>query len=116
MQRSLSLLNEMGDLTITWEADKDDEMAKIIQKKLDQGIRFFIIEPFTKNQVEIKTLSDVKGRSISVPDEDVERMLTEGKVGIVKRLTGSINTMFGSTDAKEIAKSHAVATKQFVGG
>lgn len=115
--RSLSLLNEMGDLTITWEADKDDEMAAIIQKKLDQGVRFFLIEPFTKNQVEIKTLGDVKGRTISVPDEDVQRLFTDGKVGIIKRITGTvIDTIRASTSAKEIAQSHSVGTKQYQGG
>lgn len=64
-RRALALLNEMGDLTITWEADKDDEMAVIIQKKLDQGIRFFIIEPFNKSQMtQIRKLEDIKGRQI----------------------------------------------------
>lgn len=116
--RSLSLLNEMGDLTITWEADKDDEMAAIIQKKLDQGVRFFLIEPFNKSQAtEVKTLADIKGRQISVPDEDVEKLFTDGKVGIIKRITGAIIDTIGySTDAKEIARSHSVGTKQFQGG
>ena len=114
--RSLSLLNEMGDLSITWEADKDDEMAVIIQKKLDQGVRFFIVEPFNKSQVEVKTLADIKGRQINVPDEDVEKLFTEGKVGLIKRISGSINTLFGSTDAKEIAANHAVAVPQYRGG
>lgn len=116
--RSLSLLNEMGDLTITWDEDKDDEMAKIIQKKLDQGVRFFIVEPFNKNQLTpVKTLGDIKGRSIQVPDEDVEKLFTEGKVGIIRRITGTvIDTIKGSTSAKEIASSHAVATRQYQGG
>lgn len=115
--RSMTLLNEMGDLSITWDEDKDDEMAVIIQKKLDQGIRFFIIEPFTKKQVEVKKLEDIKGRQISVPDEDIEKLFTEGKVGIIKRIAGSvINTICGSTDPKEIAKNHTVAVKQFRGG
>ncbi|MNK57780.1 hypothetical protein D3C87_768440 [compost metagenome] len=115
--RSLTLLNEMGDLSIVWEEDKDDEMAKIIQKKLDQGIRFFIIEPFTKKQVEVKKLEDIKGRQITVPDEDIEKLFTDGKVGLIKRITGSvINTLHPSTSAKEIAKSNAVAVRQFQGG
>jgi len=116
--RSLTLFNEMGDLTITWEADKDDEMAQLIQKKLDQGVRFFLVEPFNKNQLtEIKKLEDIKGRTISVPDDDVEKLFTEGKVGIVKRIAGTVfNTIRPSTSAKEIAQHNAIATPQYRGG
>lgn len=115
--RSLTLLNEMGDLSLTWDEEKDDEMAAIIQKKLDQGIRFFIVEPFTKNQIEVKKLSDVKGRQINVPDEDIEKLFTDGKIGIIKRITGAIiDTIGPSSNAKEIASSHSVATRQFQGG
>jgi len=115
--RSLTLLNEMGDLSLTWEADKDDEMAAIIQKKLDQGVRFFLIEPFTKKQIEVKRLEDIKGRQINVPDEDIEKLFTEGKIGIIKRITGSIMETIGtSSNAKEIASSHSIATRQFRGG
>lgn len=115
--RSMTLLNEMGDLTITWEDDKDDEMAIIIQKKLDQGVRFFIVEPFTKNQVEVKKLEDIKGRQISVPDEDVEKLFTEGKVGIVKRITGSVmNTLGLATTAQQVASNHTVGVRQLRGG
>lgn len=115
--RSLSLLNEMGDLTITWEADRDDEMAQIIEKKMKQGIRFFIVKPFTGEHVRIKTLSDISSRTISVPDEDVEKLFTEGKIGIIKRITGSIHdTIKVATSAMEVAKSHSIGVKQFSGG
>jgi hypothetical protein len=116
--RSMALMNEMGDLTITWDADKDDEMAVIIQKKLDQGIRFFIIEPFNNAQMtQIRTLADIKGRQISVPDEDIEKLFTEGKVGIFKRLAGTVmNTVTTSANAKQIAQSHTVGVSQFRGG
>ncbi len=116
--RSMALMNEMGDLTITWEADKDDEMATIIQKKLDQGIRFFIIEPFNKSQMtQVRKLEDIKGRQITVPDDDIEKLFTEGKVGIFKRVTGTVmNTITTSTSAKEIAASHSVGVTQLRGG
>lgn len=116
--RSLTLFNEMGDLTITWEADKDDEMAQLIQKKLDMGIRFFLVEPFNKSQLtEIKKLEDIKGRTISVPDADVEKLFTDGKVGLVKRVAGAIfDTIRPSSSAKEIAQHNAIATPQYRGG
>lgn len=115
--RSLTLLNEMGDMTLTWEEDKDEYMAEIIQKKLDQGVRFFIIEPFTKNQIEVKKLSDIKGRTLSIPDADIEKLLTDGKVGLIKRLVSSaIDTIRPATTVKEVVKNHTIGVKQMVGG
>lgn len=117
MERSMTLLNEMGDLTITWDSDKDDEMAKIIQKKLDQGIRFFVIQPFNKKHVEVKTLADITGRTITVPDEDVEKLFTDGKVGIIQRVVGTVvDTIHAATSVKEIATNHTVGVKQLSGG
>ena len=43
MIRSLTMLNEAGDTTISWSENLDDEMEKIIQKKMDEGCTFFII-------------------------------------------------------------------------
>ena len=37
MIRSLTMLNEAGDTTISWSEDLDDRMEEIIQKKMDQG-------------------------------------------------------------------------------
>ncbi len=64
--RSITFLNSLGHLIITWEENKDDEVSKMIQQKMDQGIRFFAIRPFNKKEVEIKTLNDISGREIQV--------------------------------------------------
>jgi hypothetical protein len=115
--RSMTLLNEMGDLSITWEEDKDEKMAEIIQKKMDMGVRFFIIQPFTKQQIRVQKLSDVVGRTVSIPDEDVEKLFTNGEVGIVKRLVSTvIDTIRPATNAIEVVKNHTIGVKQMSGG
>lgn len=115
--RSCTLLNEMGDLTIAWEADKDAEMEQIIQRKMDQGVRFFVIKPFSKEEVQIKQLSELQSREITVKDEDVERLFTDGKVGLLKRFTSTaIDVISQVTTAREAAQNHTVGMRQFTGG
>ena len=43
--RAVTLLNEMGDTTIVWTQDRDDEMERIIEKKMAEGVAFYMIEP-----------------------------------------------------------------------
>lgn len=115
--RTMTLLNEMGDLTITWDEDKDAEMEVIIQKKLDQGIRFFQIETFSKKQIQVQKLDEVRGRVLNIPDEDIERLFTDGKIGIIKRIVGSVVDTIGTvTSVKDIVSTDTVGVKQLVGG
>lgn len=116
IERSLTLLNEMGHLVVTWDAAKDKEMEQIIQKKLDAGVRFFIVAPFSGEEIPVNSLKDVTSRTINIPDDDIAKMFTDGKVGIVSRLTNMIDTIRPSTKATEIATNHSVGMKQFAGG
>ena len=40
----MMLLNEQGDTTVSWTPDLDDEMEKIIARKMSLGVTFFIVE------------------------------------------------------------------------
>lgn len=55
---ALTMLNEKGDTTIVWTPDRDDEMEAIIQKKLDEGCTFFIIEPRFGTREKLKQARD----------------------------------------------------------
>ena len=115
--RELVLLTEMGDLVITWEADNDEEMAKVIQRKMDQGVRFFIVKPFEKSEVKVTKLEDIQGREVFIRDEDLEIMFTEGKIGLVKRIQQTTIQTFGhAKTAIEAAKGTTMGVRPFVGG
>lgn len=114
---SMSLLNEMGDLTVSWDSEKDEEMQKIIEKKMAEGIRFFIVKPFTKDQIEVKTIEDISSREIVLKDEDIERLFTEGKVGIFKRVKQTtLEGVKRVKNAVEASKNNTIGLKQFQGG
>ena len=43
MERSLTILNERGDTTITWPPESDDEMEKLIERKIAAGVTFYTV-------------------------------------------------------------------------
>lgn len=114
-----------GDITFSWNEENDAEVAKIIQKKMDQGIRFFIVKPFGGEESPIGKISDITGREVKVHDEDFGKLLTDGRVGIFSRAASVVAGAISSvgtrtnrliTDANEAARSHTMAMRQPVGG
>jgi hypothetical protein len=118
MQRTMTLLNDdFGDLTLTWESDKDDEMREIIQKKMDDGVRFFIIKPFETDPVQIKKINDVASRTLIIKDEDIDKLFKSGKIGILKQIKSSVfEAIRPAKSAFEAAKESSVGVRQLKGG
>lgn len=118
---SCRMLDKSGDITFAWTEDNDAEVAKVIQKKMDQGIRFFIVKPFGGEEVQITKLSDIVGREVKVHDEDFAKLLTDGKAGIFSRAASAVAGAAAEitrrvTDAAEAARSHTMAVRQPAGG
>jgi hypothetical protein len=120
----------MGDLTITWSSDKDDDIREIVEEQLKKGVRFFIIKPFTKEQLQIKNISDITSRELIVSDDDVLVMfgkkatipklgkaIKENKVSFGKRVSNAvISTLKPTKNVDEIVSSHSVGTAPLKGG
>jgi hypothetical protein len=118
---SCRMLDKSGDITFAWESDNDEAVAVMIQKKMDQGVRFFIVQPFAGSEVEITRIEDIVGRELRVHDEDFAKLLTEGKAGILSRAgtaikDGAMNLVRRVTDAREAAAADTLAMRQPAGG
>lgn len=116
--RTLTLLNSSGDLSIAWDESHDDAVAKVIEKKMKEGVRFFITAPFTDKEIRVKKLADVKGREVHIKDSDIEKLFADGAVGTFKRVKGKTDkeTVKVSTDPKEVARSSSVGVRAMRGG
>lgn len=118
---SCRILDKSGDITVAWTEDQDEAVAAVIQKKMDQGIRFFIVKPFSGDQIQITKITDVVGREVRIHDEDFGKLLADGKVGIFSRAAAAASSMARAaahvvTDAREASRSHTMAVRQFAGG
>ena len=114
-RRRLTVLNEAGDTTISWTEDRDDEMEAIIQKKMDQGVTFFIVErgrgktlmqrgPRLENSTDAR-----KARALVIPDEDLAKFVASGAGTVERASDAPIKTSRVSRSAKEVARSADVA-------
>ncbi len=124
MRRAMTLTGDgIGDATITWTEDSDDKMIAFIEKKMTEGVTFFLIEPRFEGGViemgkgaELKPGDDLSKRAVMIPDEHLKALLDLGAVQIVKTPPKRARATRTSKDAKEIAKSESVAVKPLKGG
>jgi len=118
-ERTLILLNEMGDIEISWDPEHDEKMRAVIQKKMEHGVKFFRIKDYIilKKRVYISSPSELKANKISVADEDIEKLFLDGSIRFTRR-TDSINgyKVEHVTDPAVAAKSNTVAVRQYKGG
>jgi hypothetical protein len=118
MTRSMTMLNETGDTTISWTEDLDDEIEKIIEKKMAQGVTFFIIERNgTRPNTPLQDPKDaLKYRALAIPDEDLQKFVESGAATLAATPETPIKNSRVSRNAKEIAKSTSVGVKARKGG
>lgn len=116
MLRSMTMLNERGDTTIAWSPDRDEEVERIIQKKMSEGIRFFIIAD-RGLRMPLKNIADVvPSRTLAIPDEDWSAFVGEGKGEAIKTPDEPVKKSRLSKNAKEVAASQSVGVKPLRGG
>lgn len=118
-RRSLCLLNEMGDIEIEWEPQNDEVMRRIIQKKMDEGMKFFHYVTVAKKvkRRTIKDLKELKEMRVEVADEDIERAFTDGMVEFSRRGEGEEFQEITRVDNAAIAaQTNTVGVRQFQGG
>lgn len=118
MPRTLTMLNESGDTTISWSSDLDEEIERIIRKKMEEGVSFFIIErDGTRPSTPLQDPKDArKYRALAIPDDDLRKFVESGAAEVTPTPAAKITNSRLSRDAKEVAKSDSVGVKQRKGG
>lgn len=113
---ALTMLNESGDTTVAWTSDRDEEMARIIEKKMAAGVTFFVIED-RGLRTKAESASDaMRTRQLAIPDEDLLKFVEEGKGEALPTPKAKITGSRRSKNAKEVATRHSVGVRQRVGG
>lgn len=119
--RSMTLLNEMGDIEVTWDSQNDDAMREVIEKKMKEGVRFFILKPFPGGflyrKTALKTMDQLKENRVKIGDNDVEKLFEAGKVEVVRTQSGAtLETVGIAKTAKEASTKRTVGVKALQGG
>lgn len=119
--RSMTLLNEMGDIEVTWDSQNDDAMREVIERKMKEGVRFFILKPFPGGflyrKTALKTMAQLTENRVKIGDADVEKLFVEGKVEVVRTHSGAtLETVGIAKDAKDAATKRTVGVRPLQGG
>lgn len=120
--RAFTLLNNSGDSTITWDEDNDEVMRKLIEKKMSEGMSFFIIHPkalgfISRPKSRVKDISEVmRRRSVSVRDQDFSEIIAAGLADVTDRPEIDTERAEQSHDAAVIARSQSVGVMPMRGG
>lgn len=114
---ALTMLNEAGDTTISWTEDRDDEMQAIIEKKMAEGVTFFIIEPRFGARTKLADAGDARQhRALAIPDDDLRKFVEAGSGEAVATPMAPVRKTRTSRNAKEVAASESVGVRQRRGG
>ncbi len=119
---SLTLLDASGDTTIVWDEDTEDKMLEIIQKKMDEGIVFYIVKPsriplIPSRNVRAKKVADIKkAGAVVIKDADLDALFRDGVISTVKAPEGDLQTVGRAKTAREVSKNHTVAVRPQRGG
>jgi len=119
-ERGLILLNESGDLEITWEPENDAKMRAIIEKKMKEGVRFFIMKPLIGNFMPVRSkmtnLSQLKDAHITIRDADIETMFKAGDVSLFRNSGANVETTGVAKTADQVINNRTVGVKALQGG
>lgn len=120
----------MGDITLTWDKSRDEEVKKMIQEKMDAGYSFFQAEKKSiirrifgggsTQQVELSSMNNVKGRHLIIPDSTLDVMVKDGTLKAIQGTSRS-DTIQNTPAARlktvaDIIKNHTVAIAPMRGG
>ncbi len=86
--RGLILLGPDGDLEITWEPQNDEKVRALIEKKMTEGVTFFVLKPVLGDVLhmrrKLKKVSELKSHNVKIKDADIDAMFSAGDVGLFR--------------------------------
>ena len=102
------LTSAMGDVTIGWTDDQAEVMTALIQKKMDEGYSFFILDT-EQREIRLRDIKDLeRTKSVIIGDKEAESLILQGKIGIVE-VVGLVEDEDIPTTTR--AKTAAIAAK-----
>ncbi|MBY0561484.1 hypothetical protein [Hyphomicrobium sp.] len=120
--RALTTPNAEGDTTIVWEAENDDAMLPIIEKKMKEGVTFFILEPRLEGRampakVKVTAIDQVKDkRAVVIPDEDLAAFVSAGKGAAIPTPDTKARAVRRAKSPREVVQNESIAARPIAGG
>jgi hypothetical protein len=84
------MLDRTGDTTLIWDESSDAAVLPVIEKKLAEGVVFFLLEPVAgglapPRRVPLQDVAEVRERrALAMADKDFAALVGIGDVTVVK--------------------------------
>jgi hypothetical protein len=114
MARTVSLLCSLGDITISWDAVNDAAVLPVIQKMIDNKVRFFILKK-TKQMEVTKITQPADSRKIVIPDKSLQGLFASGLLTLGSLLVAETTGEVARTP-EEVMANDTIATQAVAGG
>ena len=114
--RSITWLNETGDITLSWTEDRDEVMKEIIKRKMEEGYTFFIVKTTLRgtNYTKVTSVDQIKKHKITLTDKEAEA-LVDGS-SLTSLSSGTVEVVERAKTAQQVVESSTVATRPARGG
>ena len=118
---SMTLLNQTGDVTITWDEKYEAEMRELIKKKIEEGYVFFIVKRkmlgLLKTKEQVVSIDQVKkGVDLLLKDEDAIALFSAGKINVTKEHVSDFESEGSSKDVDRILKEDTLLVRPIAAG
>jgi ribosomal protein L12E/L44/L45/RPP1/RPP2 len=132
---SITFLNSSGDITISWDKDKEDAMLDLVRKKMDEGYTFFLLKPRAGGLLGNKKVPatdieqirkagsfvapDALAKSVvmNLGDADVSQAVSKGSAKLISiAKQGELEATRPAANAAEVLGHQSLAFKRVVGG
>lgn len=116
------LLNRTGDVAISWEDPQDVEVLTFIQRKIDEGYVFFIVESsffsLMKRKKRLTDVNDVpRARTVYLDDAEAERLEGLNKLTVTRtKVAKGAKSTRKATSAREVAENRSYGVRPAYAG
>lgn len=119
--RTMTLFDESGDTSVAWDNEHDFEMKKIIEKKMKEGITFYIVKPrfgglLGESKKKLTNVSQIRENKVTVHDKDMMKFF--GVSGSGKMILNStsdeedtVEYVKQADSAEEVSQNHSVGVR-----
>lgn len=118
--RTITFLNQSGDITIEWDEARDDQMRAVIRKKMDEGVTFFIVKEIDNREwvSKIRDINEISDSKVRIYDADLEKMFSENSNGlrVTRHEIAEIDTVKKAETPDEVVQNNSVAVRPLRGG
>ena len=116
--RIMYTMDRGGHTSFGWDAEDDDWVLPMIQKKMDEGYVFWIIERRPLREVELRRIQDIgNNRHLFVHDDASRELFEQGHIGLIEDdPRHDIHTVRPADNAREAVANDTLAHRPHTGG